>query len=114
MAGVLPRHLLLADGNLARRRIASHDNEAKRKTEENAKESAAPYGSGSFQAHGVGQPRVTASIHMLLRLAQGAWPPPTALESCLRAFKERLQREQLRPWHSETLPGTSPPLSGLS
>jgi len=41
--------------------------------------------------------RFTSSIHMLLRLAQGAWPPPTALESCLRAFKERLQREQLRP-----------------
>lgn len=41
--------------------------------------------------------RYTASAHMLLRLAQGTWPPPTALELCVQAFKERLQQEQLRP-----------------
>jgi len=34
---------------------------------------------------------------MLLRLAQGAWPPLTALESRVQAFKETLQQEQLRP-----------------
>ena len=41
--------------------------------------------------------RYTASIHMLLRLAQGVWPPPTALESCVASFKEMLQKEHLRP-----------------
>ena len=41
--------------------------------------------------------RYTASAHMLLRLAQGTWPPTTALESCVQVFKERLQQEQLRP-----------------
>ena len=34
---------------------------------------------------------------MLLRLAQGAWPPLTALESRVQAFKETLQKEHLRP-----------------
>jgi site-specific recombinase XerD len=34
---------------------------------------------------------------MLLRLAQGEWPPLTSLESRIRAFKETLQQEQLRP-----------------
>jgi hypothetical protein len=34
---------------------------------------------------------------MLLRLAQGAWPPLTSLESRIRAFKDTLQQEQLRP-----------------
>jgi site-specific recombinase XerD len=34
---------------------------------------------------------------MLLRLAQGAWPPLTSLEARVQAFKETLQREQLRP-----------------
>jgi site-specific recombinase XerD len=41
--------------------------------------------------------RYTASIHMLLRLAQGVWPPPTALESRVASFKETLQKEHLRP-----------------
>jgi hypothetical protein len=41
--------------------------------------------------------RYTASIHMLLRLAQGAWPPRTPTEFCIQVFKEKLQREQLRP-----------------
>ena len=41
--------------------------------------------------------RYTASIHILLRLAQGAWPPQSPTESCIRVFKEKLQREQLRP-----------------
>jgi Phage integrase, N-terminal SAM-like domain len=35
--------------------------------------------------------------HMLLRLAQGTWPPLTSLESRVQAFKETLQQEQLRP-----------------
>jgi site-specific recombinase XerD len=34
---------------------------------------------------------------MLLRLAQGTWPPLTSLESRVQAFKETLQQEQLRP-----------------
>ena len=34
---------------------------------------------------------------MLLRLAQGAWPPLTSLESRVQTFKETLQQEQLRP-----------------
>jgi len=34
---------------------------------------------------------------MLLRLAQGAWPPPNALESQVKAFKQTLQQERLRP-----------------
>jgi hypothetical protein len=34
---------------------------------------------------------------MLLRLAQGAWPPLTSLESRVQSFKETLQQEQLRP-----------------
>jgi site-specific recombinase XerD len=34
---------------------------------------------------------------MLLRLAQGTWPPLTLLESRVQAFKETLQQEQLRP-----------------
>jgi site-specific recombinase XerD len=34
---------------------------------------------------------------MLLRLAQGSWPPLTSLESRVQAFKETLQHEQLRP-----------------
>src|SRR5260370_26047691 len=41
--------------------------------------------------------RYTSSAHMLLRLAQGAWPPPTSLESRVQAFKETLEQEQLRP-----------------
>jgi integrase/recombinase XerD len=41
--------------------------------------------------------RHTVSAHMLLRLAQGTWPPLTLLESRVQAFKETLQREQLRP-----------------
>jgi hypothetical protein len=34
---------------------------------------------------------------MLLRLAQGAWPPLTSLESRVQTFKETLQGERLRP-----------------
>lgn len=34
---------------------------------------------------------------MLLRLAQGTWPPLTSLESRVQAFKATLQAEQLRP-----------------
>lgn len=34
---------------------------------------------------------------MLLRLAQGTWPPLTSLESRVQAFKETLEQEQLRP-----------------
>jgi hypothetical protein len=34
---------------------------------------------------------------MLLRLAQGSWPPLTSLESRVQAFKRKLQQEQLRP-----------------
>jgi site-specific recombinase XerD len=34
---------------------------------------------------------------MLLRLAQGAWPPLTSLEARVQAFKETLQQERLRP-----------------
>ncbi|HTW65227.1 MAG TPA: site-specific integrase [Bryobacteraceae bacterium] len=34
---------------------------------------------------------------MLLRLAQGAWPPLTPLESRVQTFKETLQQDQLRP-----------------
>jgi integrase/recombinase XerD len=34
---------------------------------------------------------------MLLRLAQGSWPPLTSLESRVQAFKKTLQQEQLRP-----------------
>jgi len=34
---------------------------------------------------------------MLLRLAQGAWPPLTSLEARIQAFKETLQQDQLRP-----------------
>ena len=41
--------------------------------------------------------RHTASAHMLLRLAQGTWPPLTSLESRVQSFKETLQQEQLRP-----------------
>jgi integrase/recombinase XerD len=41
--------------------------------------------------------RYTASVHTLLRLAQGTWPPLTSLESSVQAFKEKLQHEQLRP-----------------
>jgi len=41
--------------------------------------------------------RYTASIHMLLRLAQGVWPPPTALESRVASFRQTLQKERLRP-----------------
>ena len=41
--------------------------------------------------------RYTASIHMLLRLAQGVWPPPTALESRVQSFKQTLQKERLSP-----------------
>jgi Phage integrase, N-terminal SAM-like domain len=41
--------------------------------------------------------RHTASAHMLLRLAQGSWPPLTSLESRVQAFKKKLQQEQLRP-----------------
>jgi hypothetical protein len=32
---------------------------------------------------------------MLLRLAQGMWPPESSQESCVQALKENLQREQL-------------------
>jgi site-specific recombinase XerD len=32
---------------------------------------------------------------MLLRLAQGTWPPESSRESCVQALKESLQREQL-------------------
>jgi hypothetical protein len=33
---------------------------------------------------------------MLLRLAQGTWPPESSsLEMCIRALKESLQRERL-------------------
>jgi site-specific recombinase XerD len=32
---------------------------------------------------------------MLLRLAQGMWPPESSQESCIQALKENLQREQL-------------------
>ena len=41
--------------------------------------------------------RHTASAHMLLRLAQGTWPPLTSLESRVQAFKETLQQDQLCP-----------------
>jgi hypothetical protein len=41
--------------------------------------------------------RYTSSAHMLLRLAQGAWPPPTSLEVRVQTFKETLEQEQLRP-----------------
>ena len=41
--------------------------------------------------------RYTSSAHMLLRLAQGTWPPQTSLESRVQTFKETLQEEQLRP-----------------
>lgn len=41
--------------------------------------------------------RHTAGLHMLLRLAQGTWPPLTSSESRVQAFKETLQQEQLRP-----------------
>lgn len=34
---------------------------------------------------------------MLLRLAQGTWPPLTSLESRVQAFKQTLDQEQLRP-----------------
>src|SRR6202022_181865 len=37
--------------------------------------------------------RYTSSVHTMLRLAQGTWPPLTSLESCVRAFKEKLQHE---------------------
>ena len=37
----------------------------------------------------------TAPIHMLLRLAQGTWPPESSLEMCIRALKESFQRERL-------------------
>ncbi|HEY6343476.1 MAG TPA: hypothetical protein VIY49_18420, partial [Bryobacteraceae bacterium] len=36
--------------------------------------------------------RFTSSLHMLLRLAQGTWPPLTSLESRVQAFKETLQQ----------------------
>ena len=41
--------------------------------------------------------RFTSSAHMLLRLAQGAWPPPTSLEARVQTFKETLEQGQLRP-----------------
>jgi integrase/recombinase XerD len=41
--------------------------------------------------------RFTSSAHMLLRLAQGAWPPLTSVESRVQSFRETLQQEQLRP-----------------
>ncbi|MGO9010574.1 MAG: site-specific integrase [Bryobacteraceae bacterium] len=41
--------------------------------------------------------RYTSSAHMLLRLAQGAWPPQTSLEARVQTFKETLQVGQLRP-----------------
>ena len=41
--------------------------------------------------------RHTAAVHLLLRLAQGTWPPLTSLESRVRAFKDSLRQEQLRP-----------------
>ena len=41
--------------------------------------------------------RYTSAINMLLRLAQGKWPPPTALESCVESFKKGLEQEHLRP-----------------
>jgi len=39
--------------------------------------------------------RYTSSIYMILRLAQGEWPPPTALESRVESFKQSLQKERL-------------------
>lgn len=41
--------------------------------------------------------RFTSSAHMLLRLAQGTWPPLSSLESRVQAFKQTLDQEQLRP-----------------
>ena len=41
--------------------------------------------------------RYTSSAHMLLRLAQGTWPPLTSLEARVQTFKETLEQEQLRP-----------------
>jgi integrase/recombinase XerD len=41
--------------------------------------------------------RYTSSAHMLLRLAQGTWPPLTSLESRVQSFKATLQQEQLGP-----------------
>jgi integrase/recombinase XerD len=41
--------------------------------------------------------RYTSSAHMLLRLAQGVWPPQTSLETRVQVFKETLEQEQLRP-----------------
>ena len=41
--------------------------------------------------------RHTAGVHILLRLAQGTWPPLTSSESRVQAFKETLEQEQLRP-----------------
>jgi integrase/recombinase XerD len=39
----------------------------------------------------------TPSIHALLRLAQGGWPPPCVLKSRLTSFKEALRADDLRP-----------------
>jgi site-specific recombinase XerD len=41
--------------------------------------------------------RFTAGIHMLLRLAQGEWPPPTPLESRVKRLREELRAEGLQP-----------------
>ena len=41
--------------------------------------------------------RYTSSIYLLLRLVQGVWPLPTALESRVQSFKRALQKERLRP-----------------
>jgi site-specific recombinase XerD len=41
--------------------------------------------------------RFTSSAHLLLQLAQGAWPPLTSLESRVQVFKKTLQKEQLQP-----------------
>ena len=58
--------------------------------------------------------RITPSAHMLLRLAQGVWPPLTALESRVQDFKETLQQERLRPGHDQAVPGSGPLVSGVS
>jgi len=39
----------------------------------------------------------TSPIYTLLRLAQGAWPPPTVLESRVESFKHNLKQEHFRP-----------------
>jgi hypothetical protein len=41
--------------------------------------------------------RYTSTINMLLRLAQGTWPPPTALESRVELFKKGLEQERFHP-----------------